>query len=70
MSVLTIDILKACLPQGKADRLGMFVEGLNETFEHFEINTPERMAMFIAQTAHESANFSACLLYTSDAADE
>jgi len=59
MSELTIDILKACLPQGKADRLGMFVEGLNETFEHFEINTPERMAMFIAQTAHESANFSA-----------
>ena len=59
MLELTIDILKECLPDAKAANLEKFVEGLNETFEHFDISTPERMAMFIAQTAHESANFSA-----------
>ena len=55
---ITVEILAACLPQAKHDRLEMFCEGVNETFEHFDISTPPRMAMFLAQTAHESANFS------------
>jgi len=55
---LTIDILADCLPDAAHKNLEKFVEGLNETFEHFEINTPKRMAMFVAQCAHESGNFS------------
>lgn len=34
-----------------------WLEPLNETFNRFEINTPVRMAAFIGQCAHESANF-------------
>lgn len=56
---LTVEQLQACLPQAKLSNLEKFVEGINETFEHFDINTPQRCAMFLAQTAHESANFSA-----------
>lgn len=59
MNNLTIEQLQACLPGAKEEDLEEFLEGLNETFEHFEINTPSRIAMFLAQTAHESANFSA-----------
>ena len=59
MIELTIDILAECLPDAKRSNLEKFVEGLNETFEHFEIDNANRMAMFIAQTAHESGNFAA-----------
>lgn len=55
---LSLDQLRACLPEAKVSNLEQFLEGINETFEHFEINTPARCAMFLAQTAHESGNFS------------
>jgi putative chitinase len=58
MIELTVDILAECLPDATHKNLEKFVEGLNETCVHFEINTPQRMAMFLAQTAHESGNFS------------
>jgi putative chitinase len=56
---ITVDILSVCLPDAEQAKLEMLCEGINETFEHFEINTPERMAMFLAQAAHESGNFHA-----------
>lgn len=59
MITLTLKILQACFPEGKASNLEKFVTGFNETFEDFEINTTNRMAMFLAQTAHESGIFSA-----------
>jgi putative chitinase len=34
-----------------------WLEPLEETFEKYEINTPERQACFIGQCAHESGNF-------------
>ena len=36
-----------------------FVDPLNKTFERFEINTPERVAMFLAQVGVESAGLTA-----------
>ena len=32
-----------------------WIDALNATFEEFEINTPHRVSMFIAQVAHESS---------------
>lgn len=40
-------------------RATVFVEPINITLERFEINTPERVAMFLAQVGHESAGLSA-----------
>jgi len=34
-----------------------WLDGLNATFEKFDISTPLRMAAFIGQCAHESGNF-------------
>ena len=34
-----------------------WTDSLNETFERFDINTPERQAAFIGQCSHESGGF-------------
>lgn len=31
-----------------------FLEPINKTLEHFQINTPQRISMFLAQVGHES----------------
>jgi putative chitinase len=51
------DTLRKCLPFAKPENLQLYLDPLNETFEKFEINTPERIAAFIAQVAHESGSF-------------
>lgn len=46
-----------------------FVDPLNAAFEEFEINTPQRIAMFLAQVGHESGGlsvFSENLNYSGD----
>ncbi|MDB2315676.1 glycoside hydrolase family 19 protein [bacterium] len=49
--------LKKCLPKAKEANLAKFIEGINETFDTFDMTNPQRQAMFLAQTAHESGNF-------------
>lgn len=40
-----------------AATIDAFLEPLNKTLEHFEINTTQRIAMFMAQIGHESGGF-------------
>lgn len=54
---LTKDQLKACLPFAKAADIDRFIEPVNFTLAKFDINTPARVAAFLAQLAHESGSF-------------
>lgn len=54
---ITKEQLKAALPHCRPQEIDAFFEPLSEAMEEFEINTPRRMAAFLAQTAHESGNF-------------
>jgi len=46
------------LNQLKALGLGeQWLDPLNETFDKYQINTPQRQACFLGQTLHESGNF-------------
>jgi putative chitinase len=42
---------------GKNPNVDVWVEALNAIIPLYDINTPRRVAAFIAQAAHESANF-------------
>lgn len=45
------------LPFAKEYNIDKYLEPLNDTLVQFEINTPERVAAFVAQLAHESGSF-------------
>jgi putative chitinase len=60
MTLISPEQLKECFPSATANLLSTFLEPLNETCERYEINTPHRLACFMAQIAHESG----CLRYT------
>ena len=57
MSLITIDQLDMAVPKGHYEDLIRYIDFLNAGMEKFEINTPNRIAAFIAQLAHESADF-------------
>jgi putative chitinase len=43
----------------KPSKAGEWIDAINETFEKFDISTPERQACFLGQCAHESGGFTA-----------
>src|SRR2546429_5237274 len=45
------------VPEARYEDLVRYIDFLNEGMEKFQINTPNRIAAFIAQVAHESADF-------------
>lgn len=49
--------LKAICLTTKLATLALYVDPLNAAMLEFEINTPDREAMFLAQVAHESGGF-------------
>lgn len=57
--MVTVEQLHEMFPQAKKENLEKYHDALNAAFDEFEINTPQRQAMFLAQVAHESGNFSA-----------
>jgi putative chitinase len=55
---VTLEILKALCPKTKEAVLAQYVEPLNEVAAYYELDTSaERLAAFLAQTAHESGAF-------------
>lgn len=61
--ILTLAQLEACMPF--ATRAPIFLECLNSAMLEFGIDTPQRVAAFLAQVAHESGS----LRYTREIAD-
>ena len=55
--MVTLGELQRICPTTRSQVLARYVEPLNATMQEFEINTPEREAMFLAQVAHESGGF-------------
>lgn len=54
---ITIDELDMAVPKARYEDLAQYIDFLNEGMIRFEINTPNRIAAFIAQLAHESGDF-------------
>jgi putative chitinase len=54
---MTPEQLKKIVPGISENNLKTYVPLLNEAFEKYDINTPERQRCFIAQIAHESGSF-------------
>lgn len=53
--IITIEQLEQTIPTNK--NIPEWCDTLNSVLPEYEINTPERIAMFIAQCAHESVDF-------------
>lgn len=51
---LSLEQFAQCFPTASKLRVAQFVEPLNRTMQQYEINTPQRIQMFLAQIGHES----------------
>lgn len=56
--MITAQQLKEMFPAANIDDLNEVAPALSSAMDEFDINTPKRQAMFLAQCAHESGNFS------------
>src|SRR5437660_2080836 len=56
-TLLTLDDLSKAVPTAHITDLASYVDALNEALTRYAINTPSRIAAFIAQVAHESGDF-------------
>lgn len=54
--IITRAQLVACMPNATQVNIDKFLGPLNETFQKYQINTPERVAAFLAQIEHESGS--------------
>ncbi len=57
--MFTPEQLQEILPKARRANIDLYCEAINDAMEEFSIDEPECQAMFIAQLAHESGNFSA-----------
>lgn len=55
--ILTVDSLRSIMPKASEKNILKYLEPLNTQMVKFEINSPLRVAHFIAQLAHESGSF-------------
>lgn len=56
-TLITLEQLKKVYREAPEPRLQDFLQPLNDILQRFEINTPQRIRMFLAQIGHESAQF-------------
>jgi putative chitinase len=54
MALVTFEQLNDFFEDTNEDVIEKYVEFLNEVMEFYEINTPQRISMFLAQVGHES----------------
>lgn len=52
--MITADQLSKVYTQADSSRINLFLPWINKTLDEFQINTPQRVRMFIAQIGHES----------------
>jgi len=55
--MITFKLLRECLPHARESNIEKYLEPIKKTLERYDINTPERVAAFLAQIAHESGSF-------------
>src|SRR5712692_10955616 len=57
MALITLDGLSKAVPTAHMTDLAKYVDALDEALTRYTINTPPRIAAFVAQVAHESGDF-------------